>query len=221
MIRCYDDLWHDHPFIFRIPFQHEDRCYPLKNREYLRTPSEIKPTVLKLIEDLDDEEWIYWSIDDRYPTRLDRINLGSIINNLSKSDIPDFCGIMFCRSKVMLKRERLLKNLTISSDFQVFERFDYFKIWVPQFLKVKVISCLFTNFPDKIEKAIEMDALKNAFQKPINQRLFVTGEDYADFEESTIGGVLTELCYADLLSKGFKIPDWHCGNLIKNPIRSV
>jgi hypothetical protein len=219
MIRCYEDLWPNHPFVFRIPFQHENRCYPLKNREYLRTSSDIKPTILTLIKDLDDEEWIYWNIDDRYPTKIKQHGLTNIIHNLSKVDLPDLCGIMFCRSRIMMKRERLMTSLVSFSDFLLFERIDYFKIWMPQFLKVKVIRYMFNKFPDVIEKAIDMDALKNALTKPPHHRLFVTNEDYADFEESTIGGVLTELCYSDLLAKGFNIPDWFTGNLIKNPVR--
>src|SRR5437016_4718972 len=69
MILKYEQLWPDHPFTFRIPYQ--ELAGPANPRhEYIRTPPEIRPTVLQLIAGLDDNEWIYWCVDDKYPIEL-------------------------------------------------------------------------------------------------------------------------------------------------------
>jgi len=219
MIRCYEELWPDHPFIFRIPYQSPARKIPHAKRIYIHTPPEIKPTVLTLLADLDDDEWIFWSIDDRFPTKLNTSVILYLIENLLKNTVEHFSGLLFCRSKIMMKR-KLLKDEGVNfMHFTLFEREGYWKIWMPQFLKVKVIRHIFNNFPDVIEKAIDMDDMKNRLEKPYHHRLFVTMEDYADFEESTIGGVLTELCFNSLVSRGFPLPGWYSGETVKNPVR--
>ena len=38
--------------------------------KYLTAPSDIKGTVLHLLTEIDDEEWIYWCVDDKYPIQL-------------------------------------------------------------------------------------------------------------------------------------------------------
>ncbi len=69
MIFQYGRLWPDHPFRFRIPCQ--TLIEPKSaNREYRRCNPAFKSTILSLLEDLDDEQLIYWCIDDKYPIKL-------------------------------------------------------------------------------------------------------------------------------------------------------
>ena len=65
----YQRLWPDHPFRFRIPYQ-QLRAKDTERTEYIESPPEIPATVLRLIEDIEDEEWVYWCSDDKYPIRL-------------------------------------------------------------------------------------------------------------------------------------------------------
>ena len=74
MMHCYGILWPSHPFVFRVPYQkypqwlidkYEDRI------ELIKTPNDILGTMKKLLESIDDEDWIYWCMDDRYPIKLD------------------------------------------------------------------------------------------------------------------------------------------------------
>ena len=61
MISRYEALWPQHPFEFRIPYQTTLKR-PDSRREYIKTVTDIKATVLQLIADLDVEEWVYWCI---------------------------------------------------------------------------------------------------------------------------------------------------------------
>src|SRR5260370_8703265 len=65
----YERLWPDHPFRFRIPYQ-QLRGPDSERAEYIESPPEIVATVLRLIEEIQDEEWVYWCSDDKYPIRL-------------------------------------------------------------------------------------------------------------------------------------------------------
>ncbi len=69
MILQYERSWPDHPFIFQIPYQ-DARGTDTTKTNYHKTPEDIKGTVLHLLADVDDEEWIYWCVDDKYPVRL-------------------------------------------------------------------------------------------------------------------------------------------------------
>ena len=218
MIKCYEELWPNHPFIFRIPFQDENRCIIGSNREYVRTSPAIKETVLTLLEDLDDEEWIYWCIDDRYPAFINTKQVSIFIEWIKQGKFSEISGLLFCRAQNMAKNNFLTGESTVIERELLLERKAYYKIWMHQFIQVKVIRTMFKGFPDIIIRAALMDPMKNSLLKPINHKLFVTNSDYAHYEESTIGGVLTVNCLESLKSKGFKIPDWHTGETVINPI---
>jgi len=66
MIFQYDRLWPDHPFVFHVPYQ-ELGGVDTEQVKYFPTPSDIKGTVLRLLTQIDEEEWIYWCVDDKYP----------------------------------------------------------------------------------------------------------------------------------------------------------
>ena len=107
MIKCYEDIWPHNPFTFRIPFQNNDRCINRSNREYIKTSPAIKDTVLELLSDLHDDEWIYWCIDDKYPVKLDLPEIESIYKLLYTNTIENISGILFCRARQMLNPDCL------------------------------------------------------------------------------------------------------------------
>lgn len=87
----------DIPFTFRIPFQDPERCLEGGNREYIQTDPGIKKTVLGLLQDLDDEEWIYWCTDDKYPVKLDLTIAVEIYEKILGGVSVDTCAVLFCK----------------------------------------------------------------------------------------------------------------------------
>ncbi len=207
MIRCYEDLWPDHPFVFRIPFQNFERCIPANNREYVKSPPEIKATVLLLLAGCEDEEWVYWCIDDKYPIKLELNNIKLVHNSIFTDKTEGIAGILFCRARKMLDPEYLTDATIIADGVQLLERKSYHQIWIHQFVKVKVLRHLFLSFP-KIVKAKMMDDLKFQVQKPVSHRLFVTSINYAIFGESSSDGQITLNCSKSMAEKGIEIPKW-------------
>ena len=218
MIHKYGQLWPHHPFTFRVPYQQlAGNGEP--NREYIQCPPDIKSTVLALFNDLDDDEWIYWCIDDKYPANLDVHGLESIMQWMHSDNDKSADSILCCRPKKLTKQKRLTgKLIRPYNGTTLLERKNYKCIWIHQFLRVKVLRHLFNSFPDKIPNAKVMDKLKRHIGKPNDHRLFVTEQTMAVFGESTMRGVITANCHHSLKSLGLPLPEWHNGEIAESSI---
>ena len=208
MIVRYDKVWPNNPFIFNIPCQ-KPNSQASSNRKYIYTPSDIKSTVLNLLLDLDDDEWVYWCIDDKYPVCFDLDRVKQIHEWIKTITDTDISGILFCRCRQMLESEYLTGATIHDNKGLVYlERKGYDQIWIHQYLRVKVIRHLFNNFPDVITGAKKMDDYKDELAKPANHRLFVTEDNYSVFGESTTKGRLTTNCYESIMESSIKLPFW-------------
>ena len=208
MIFQYDRLWPDHPFVFHVPYQ-EVGGVDTERVKYLTAPSDIKGTVLHLLTEIDDEDWIYWCVDDKYPIQLMTDKIARLISHAMPS--PEVDGLLFCRCRATLSSPKLtLYPGKVKNPFGdvYFERKAWFQIWIHQILRAKVLRYLFTHLPDHIPSAKAMDELKNDVPKLPQHRLFVTKENLAVFGESTRRGVITQNCYESMVAAGIELPEW-------------
>jgi hypothetical protein len=210
MIGQYDRLWPDHPFVFRIPYQRL-RGPDSERIKYIKAPggtaTDIPPSVLQLLADVDDEEMIYWCADDKYPIQLVTDKIAALMLYVRQSS--EISGLMFCRCRVTLERPDLAlypsEWPTPSGDI-LLERRAWYQIWIHQFLRAKVLRYFFLNMPDSVPSAKAMDTLKNEIIKLADHRLFVTKENLAVFGESTQNGRITRNCYDSLRDTGIELP---------------
>jgi hypothetical protein len=208
MIFQYDRLWRDHPFVFHVPYQ-ELGGVDTERVKYLVAPPDIKGTVLHLLTEIDDEDWVYWCVDDKYPIQLVTGKIASLISHATRS--PEVDGLLFCRCRATLDNPKLtLYPRKIKNPFGdvYLERKAWFQIWIHQILRAKVLRHLFTRLPDDIPSAKAMDELKNDVPKLPEHRLFVTKENFAVFGESTRRGVITQNCYESMIAAGIELPEW-------------
>ena len=208
VISQYERLWPDHPFIFHIPYQTLGGV-DTERVKYLTSPSDIKGTVLHLLANIDDEAWIYWCVDDKYPIELVTNKIASLISHVMCS--PEVDGLLFCRCRATLTNPKLtLYPREIRNPFGdvYFERKAWFQIWIHQILRAKVLRHLFTHLPDHIPNAKTMDELKNDVPKLPEHRLLVTEKNFAVFGESTRRGVITQNCYESMVAAGIELPEW-------------
>ncbi|MFQ3189270.1 MAG: hypothetical protein ACI936_000394 [Paraglaciecola sp.] len=209
MIVKYNNLWPDHPFKFRVPYQDLAPTLEGNNIEYVKSPSDIKGTVLNLLKDLDDEELIYWCIDDKYPIKLNVSKIKKLYNFIRSEYAQNVDALLFCRCRGMLKKSNLFDYELKSTDGDtLLERRNYHQIWIHQFVKVKVIREMFLGFPDEILSAKVMDDFKDDMSKPLDQKLFVTSKNHAVFGESATRGVLTKNCSESIKALGLTHPNW-------------
>ena len=208
MMSHYDRIWPTHPFIFHIPYQ-DTRGVESERATYIQTPKPIKATVMRLIADLPDEEWIYWCMDDRYPLalRTEKIErmIGHALNNARMS------GLLFCRCRSLLlkPKQTLYAREYVDSDGTVYyRRRGWRQIWIHQLMRVAVLRHLFAHMPDELPNANAMDQLKHKVVMPRAFRLFVTRENFAVFGESTRRGRITQNCYDSISATGRPLPEW-------------
>jgi hypothetical protein len=219
MIACYEELWPDHPFVFRIPYQNKALNLITQRREYIQTSSEIRATVLTLLEDLDDDEWIYWCIDDKYPVLLDLNKVKAVYQlTLEKGSSPHLSALLFCRARRLLDANYLFPDTLNLHGLDLIRRSSYHQIWIHQFVRAKVIRFLFSRFPADIPRAKDMDALKDILEVPTDHGLYVASTNYAVFGESTCAGILTNNCRDSLLIKRLPLPSWHSNTTSTNII---
>ena len=205
MVLKYAQVWPDHPFRFRIPYQElssedDSLC------EYVQCPVAIKATVLELLKDLDDEEWVYWCIDDKYPVRFDLKRMRPMVSSLE--DSSDMSGVLFCRCRHLRKGKSLTGDHVEDNGGNVYlQRSDYRQIWLHQFLRVKVLRNFFCQMPDAVTGAKEMDRIKSCFKLPESDRLFVTRRNMCVFGESTARGRITGNCYQSMTDNDMRVPE--------------
>jgi len=193
MIFQYGRLWPDHPFRFRIPYQ--TLSGPASaTREYRLCKPDFKSTIFGLLEDLDDEQLVYWCMDDKYPITLHRTGIQSLLPFVF--DLPSsVSGLMFCRCRDTLEKRALTgESIRTPDGYRLLRRSGYQQIWLHQFIRVKVLRHLFQSFPDNIRFAKQMDPLKNTISLPASHGLYVTRRNLAVFGESTTRGKLTANC---------------------------
>jgi hypothetical protein len=206
MVFQYDRLWPDHRFRFLIPFQH-DRGPDSRKCKFVRTDPSIRQTVLTLLRDFDDEDWVYWAIDDKYPIMLDVPKIKTLERWLETQQSIN--GVLFCRCR-KLNKQKYLNSIIIhdQESNKYLGRNGYEQIWLHQLIRVKILRRLFQAFPEVINCPKDMDALKKLPNVPVADLLFVRDDTLAIFGESTHRGVLTSNCSESILKYKLRLPMW-------------
>lgn len=219
MIQQYDRLWPDHPFVFRIPYQSLGGDVGARV-EYIHSPEsspeDIPATMLRLLAGVDDDEWIYWCADDKYPITLSLDKVKRLMDYARIS--PEVSGLMFCRCRATLGCPDLAlypgEHKTPTGEI-LLERRAWYQIWLHQFLRAKVLRHFFLEMPPGIRTAKSMlSDPENEILKLADHRLFVTKENLAVYGESTHRGRITRNCYESMRSSNIALPEQ-----FRHPIR--
>lgn len=82
--RMYMDLWPTCPYHFYIPWnEHKPKFFTDKsNVTLVQCSSRIMPTMQALLDGVEDDEWVYWCIDDRFPVYIDMSNMQQLHDQL-------------------------------------------------------------------------------------------------------------------------------------------
>lgn len=202
-IAKYRELWPNHPFHFRLPYQ---ELSPDEHPEqsWIKTDSAFHSTVLTLINDLPDDEWIYWCIDDKYPIKLQLPEIDRVLEFVRSEDSSSVSGVCFCRCRTW--NENPSATLTACTETGLLERTTWNHIWLHQFLRAGVLRHLFSQMPVELKNAKEMDQAKFRVPKLSEHRLLVTENNHAVFGESTSRGKITANCVESFESRDLETP---------------
>lgn len=79
LVKSYELLLGEYlPFQFLIPCQnkHAYTDFSSDNVKFIESKtSKIKDSIAVLLDGIDDNEWVFWCIDDRYPVAVEREQL--------------------------------------------------------------------------------------------------------------------------------------------------
>jgi hypothetical protein len=212
MMHVYQKLWPDNPFVFRVPY---NEIYPqwLKDKykekiELIKAPYPIKETMKTLLNDIGDDEWIYWCMDDRYLMKIDKRRVSEIYHTVLKLGDPQIADVSMLRRKrdVFYKKGSFLLT---QSGFKLLESVfsDSEELggpWAHQFIRCKVLRRMFESFPDRPFAAKEMDFFPK--RKLAGEKIYGAEKNLIVFGESTSRGELTINCFLELKRQGLKVP---------------
>jgi hypothetical protein len=210
MIATYKNIWPSNPFIFRVPYQ--------KNKSYLsdkygesvemvESPPEIVRTILNLVDGIDENEWIYWCIDDKYLVWIDERKANEYYNWITTQRDQDIYGLCFHRAFNLWNNNiDPDKKLKIGFNRTLLQRRRWQNFWLHQFYRAKVIQEIVGNFPGEPDYPREMDRWVN---KPItgNRKLYVTKKSIALFGESSRNRRLLHNASVSLKKHNIAVPD--------------
>ena len=215
MIMCYEEMWPNNPFTFRIPYQSdevkEDYVQKFgKKVELIKSPSGIVDTMFALSDDLDENEWVYWCMDDRYPIQIDIKEVEKCKDFILSDESTSISGLMFCNNPRIWLPENCYWNkykICTSENQKYYRRKNYTMIWNHQFLRVKVVRTFFNLFPRVMKQAKEMDYIKDKALLPESHKLYMLDHNIAVYGESTNRGVMLKNCVESFHKKGLIIPE--------------
>ena len=217
MISSYNELWPQHPFKFLIPYQTYPSALAEKHgpmAEFVPSPKSIMGTFHALLDHLpDDDEWIYWCIDDKYPIWIDTSVANDLLHWLPAAS-NTVSGVLMCRCRGLNHSANLLpwRGTKTPGGVSLLRRRNILQIWIHQFVRVKTIRWLCKNFPDRDFSAKEMDHFLSPnghiLEFPKEMHLYVTKYNYCIFGESTSRGKITRNCLQSFHRTGLPSPEF-------------
>ena len=189
-IRSYQSLLPEHHFNFFVPYQ-ERRTFALNDVTWVASPSDIKGTVLALLNQFEDNQWVYWCMDDRYPKSLISREFQQIERLLEEGLATEIGAILFAPRMFKTKAEwfnRIRLSSQTGQKLSLIPRTNWSTIWMHQYIRAGVIRHLFSYMPDEIPVAVLMDSYLSRIPLPRTQVLYRTFFNRSVFGESSGGG---------------------------------
>ncbi|WP_152669508.1 hypothetical protein [Synechococcus sp. GFB01] len=166
-----------------------------------------------MLKNFHDDEWVYWCPDDKYPIWVNRRIAQNVVASLCEapSDISGLCLTKRqSRDKTMRAGDESCEYWIRDAAFR--EIHNYKRIWLHQFLRVRVLRHLFERFPPVIESAKVMDTLHRQIDLPAGSRRLMIKRNAMVLGESTHRGMITANCAESLLRhqglpNGFRVSE--------------
>jgi hypothetical protein len=141
--------------------------------------------MLTLLRGIPDEEFVYWCIDDKFPTWVDRPALGRLIDALHTGSGEGLDAVAFTRTKGLLRdiewdRGRLL-------GLHVLRRPNLSSFWLHQVMRAGILRDFFSALPS-IERPSQMETYKSRWLLSQKTNAVVTKKSLITFGESTRNG---------------------------------
>ena len=217
VIHSYERLWPTHPFVFHVPYN-EIVPEAMKSRYgdkvvFHKAPSPIRDTLSVLTDQLEDDEWVWWCMDDKYPTFIDTDAVMEVYHALGEITDPGVWGIMVARNNYSHRKARPVEFG--AGNIRFLKKPDYAGFYQPHFLRVKALrhfmignGVLDESYVDRGCSVGLMPAIDRLVTSklPSNVRVFVVEQTRLTFGESLTMGELTVNLVRQMESEGIDLP---------------
>ena len=212
MILNYQTLWPDNQLTFRIPWN--EKCpNHIQDRfgekvELIQTGLKFKDTFSGLTSDLNDNDWVYWCIDDKYPIDIDPQKAQQVFDFVQSIQDPNIINTCFHfvrgirNSAEYMQREKIGLNLFFDN-LKFIEHNGYINHWLHQFFRVKALR----EFWSKMKEPKQYQA------RPMDEHLeLLTGtyltldHNICKYGESTTKGIITNNCFESFQNLNMQVP---------------
>lgn len=145
----------NHSFIYRIPYNSDDSIVfdlfkDCKNVELIKTPRNIKGTVLGLIKGIPLNHLVYWAIDDRIPLYIINKHFIALIKYVQQINSQDNSQMISrIATKPGLDSYRYIEEDYLKTSQQKFYRYDYTRMaqrfWEHHFVSIRLMKFIFSH----------------------------------------------------------------------------
>lgn len=217
----YMTLWENCPLEFLIPvnnkeeYQSYDFFKSCNNVELIESKSDIRSTMKTLLSGINDDDWVYWCIDDRFPTEIiDKDLLNNLFREIESGKLDHLNGLKLFRWHEDISEETMLLANNI---FHVQRPKGLFGFWLHSFVKAKVLRKIFLS--DQLNKIYKISDITTYFHnKPqidVFQKTVIPQNNIILMGEPCIEGEITVNGYKELKENSCPIPSYKITNQIK------
>jgi len=161
-IKTYEKYLPNNNFTYYLPYNievpdfiKEIRRETGKRIKLIKTGIEFKKTMLKLLSDVDDEEFVYWCSSDTYIEQIDSEKFYLIKKLIEEGKFNQYDVISLFRNKKLKNKESFLVENIEFINCNPWTKPD-FNIWQHQFMKGKILKAIWNSF-DEPNNAKELD----------------------------------------------------------------
>lgn len=211
LYKLYMEMWQDCPLTFRIPWNEENPKYfkDKPNVELIHCDSPIQSTMKALLNGIEDEEWVYWCIDDRYPKQILNPNKLTKLHDFlqTSGQLAEFDAVKLYKWKEKLKDSK--KYTLLDNTYKIQEDEHQWGFYFHQFCKSKYLKEIFLSEDCKLHKVRFPHHSVLCSKKSLqNIKVLVPNEDDVKFGEPCINGKITPEGEDYLLKYNCDIPDF-------------
>jgi hypothetical protein len=216
VVKSYLRLWKECPFQFLVPRNddhspHFDFLEAQKNVSIVRTPTSMLETMSVLLGGIDDDAWLYWCIDDRYPIEIDQGGIQTVLDFIGSGAADGLNGIKLIHWRETAQADR--KDICIGDRrfrFQV--PYSTWGFWHHHFLRAKVLKQIFagaagngvTDSPWALNQHFHKLPLIDGFRNIV----FPVDGPIVQFGETLLRGGLLANAREALAQHGCPVPDY-------------
>ena len=211
VVESYHRLWPACPFTFRIPYTERDPAsvFHAKSIEPILAPKDIRCSMQALLCGLPDDEFVFFSIDDRYPIEIyDLTTLVAVQQHVATATrAPDAIRVTapFREDRhpyTLVPEDKLLIN-GVNFHRQSGCNFSFY---MPQFVRAGVLRWHFLH-PSLPGKYTIREFQRFLLSVPIGYPVYICEKFLIKLGEATIKGEITQSCLNDMKHFGLDGPN--------------